>query len=56
MAKYVIMFSFYCSEFTQEALHEIQTFNQQKSGDFRSMLINYVQLQLHMHKKVSGGM
>ncbi|XP_019849679.1 PREDICTED: sorting nexin-4-like [Amphimedon queenslandica] len=38
-------------EFTRDALQELENFNDQKFGDFRSMLINYVQLQLHIHKK-----
>ena len=45
-------FALFSSEFTRDALQELEKFSDQKFGDFRSMLINYVQLQLHIHKKV----
>ena len=31
---------------------ELARFNTQKVSDFRSMLINYVQLQMHLHRQV----
>lgn len=38
-------------QFTEDSLQELEKFSHQKDGDFRSMLINYVQLQMHMHRK-----
>ena len=46
----VISFNF--REYTQKSLDEIELFINQKKGDFKSLLINFVQLQMHMHKKV----
>jgi len=43
---------YHYSQFTEDSLKELEKFNHQKAGDFRSMLINYVQLQMHMHRKV----
>jgi hypothetical protein len=40
------------SDFNENAIVELEKFNLQKFGDFRSMLVNYVQLQMHIHKKV----
>ena len=37
--------------FTKEAVKELERFNAQKVADFRSKLINYVQLQMHIHRK-----
>ena len=42
----------YYREYTQKSLDEIELFINQKRGDFKSLLINFVQLQMHMHKKV----
>ena len=39
--------------FTTEALEELVRFHKQKSADFRSILINFIQLQMHMHRKVT---
>ena len=38
--------------FTKEAVKELERFNAQKVADFRTKLINYVQLQMHIHRKV----
>lgn len=38
--------------FTKEAVKELERFNAQKVADFRTQLINYVQLQMHIHRKV----
>jgi sorting nexin-4 len=38
-------------DFNENAIVELEKFNLQKFGDFRSMLVNYVQLQMHIHKK-----
>jgi len=38
--------------FTKEALKDLERFNTQKIADFRSKLINYAQLQMHIHRKV----
>jgi len=43
-----------CRKFTKEGIRELERFNSQKNADFRSILINYVQLQMHIHKKVVG--
>ncbi len=41
--------------FTAKALSELERFHSQKESDFKSILINYVQLQAHIHRKVSHG-
>ncbi|XP_065883701.1 sorting nexin-4-like isoform X2 [Dysidea avara] len=38
-------------EFVAESMAELARFNTQKVSDFRSMLINYVQLQMHLHRQ-----
>lgn len=43
----------FCSKFAEAAMAELTSFNTQKVADFRSMLINYVQLQMHLHRQVS---
>ena len=52
-SRLVCLVNFTCRQFTKDSLEELEKFNYQKAGDFRSMLINYVQLQMHIHKKVS---
>lgn len=42
--------------FTTEALEELERFHKQKVADFRSILINFIQLQMHMHRKVTKSM
>ncbi|XP_064396570.1 sorting nexin-4-like [Halichondria panicea] len=37
--------------FTAKALSELERFHSQKDSDFKSILINYVQLQAHIHRK-----
>lgn len=39
--------------FSTEGIKELERFSTQKVADFRSILINYVQLQMHIHKKVT---
>ena len=39
-------------KFTNEALVELERFYAQKVSDFHSILINFVQLQMHINKKV----
>ena len=39
-------------KFTNEAVIELERFYSQKVSDFRSILINFVQLQMHINKKV----
>ena len=41
-------------KFTNEAVVELERFYSQKVSDFRSILINFVQLQMHINKKVIG--
>jgi hypothetical protein len=37
--------------FTTEALEELKRFHEQKAADFQSILINFIQLQMHVHRK-----
>lgn len=38
--------------FTEKARGDYDRFCAQKTADFRSLLLNYVQLQMHVHRKV----
>ena len=38
--------------FNQQALKDFEHFNTQKVADFRSVLVNFVQLQIQLHRKV----
>jgi len=40
------------STFVETSMAELMRFNTQKVSDFQSMLINYVQLQMHLHRQV----
>ena len=43
---------FLIRKFTSDAVVELERFYSQKIADFKSILINYVQLQMHINKKV----
>ena len=38
--------------FSTEGIQELERFNSQHLADFKSILVNYVQLQMHIHRKV----
>ena len=38
--------------FTEKARVDYERFCVQRTADFRSLLVNYVQLQMHVHRKV----
>ena len=42
----------FARKFTNEAVVELERFYAQKVSDFRSILINFVQLQMHINNKV----
>ena len=42
----------YCRAFTEKARVDYERFCVQRTADFRSLLVNYVQLQMHVHRKV----
>ena len=53
LCTYSIFLLILCRSFTKQALLELERFHEQKVADFRSLLVNFVQLQMHMHRKVS---
>jgi hypothetical protein len=49
---WLVSSSWFNRKFTNEAVIELERFYSQKVSDFRSILINFVQLQMHINKKV----